>query len=481
MKKSILFLFALIFSISFLFGQTRYIDEVFSNVTTTSDILYGSNITVFTGAPTLDSLYLDLYEPTGDTASSRPVVIIVHDGDYLPLPYNNHCVSAKTDSHISEMSIRLAKCGYLVAAIDYRLGWNPTSGDQDIRTGTYLNAFYRVVQDIRNAVRFFKYSYDNGNPYSIANDKISVIGEGTGAFAAVAVGSLDSYDEIALTKFINPSTMQSFIDTSLSGSSYGTETRPLNLANYPSYSSDVNFIGNLGGMVGDSTWIEAGEPAIASLHCNIDPYSPYGFGAAIVPTTGDFLVNVSGSYDIQRISNSLGNNDSYINAGYNDPITLIANSRNDGRFGLYPLPRPSAEFAPWQWWLASCINNTNSMLTNPDMSETKGKAYIDTIIWFLTPRIASANDLVSTADVQELNREIKIKVYPNPSTEYTEISIEDGIIKNIALYDLAGRIVLLTNVNDHKTNIQTSEFEPGLYFVSVETEKGTSVKKLLIE
>lgn len=219
MKIIIAFFSLLAFFLTNLQAQTRYIDEVFSTVDTTADITYGTNIDVITGMPASLNLKLDLYEPAGDTAAERPVVIVVHGGSFLPVPINGYCTGTKTDSQIVEISTRLAKYGYVVAAIDYRMGWNPVSGDQNTRTGTYLNAFYRVVQDIRNAVRFFKWSYDNGNPYSIANDKISVIGEGSGAFCAVAAGCLDSYDEISLAKFINPSTTQSYIDTSLSGNS----------------------------------------------------------------------------------------------------------------------------------------------------------------------------------------------------------------------------------------------------------------------
>ena len=66
-------------------AQTRYLDEVFSDVTVTSDIQYGTNITVITALqglpPAPQPLVLDLYEPTGDTETSRPLLMMFHTGN----------------------------------------------------------------------------------------------------------------------------------------------------------------------------------------------------------------------------------------------------------------------------------------------------------------------------------------------------------------------------------------------------------------
>lgn len=483
MKKNLLLIFIFGLYFTSIQAQTRYIDEVFTNVTVASDVTYGTNITVITGMPASEDLKMDIYEPLGDTENSRPVIIVVHDGSFLPVETNGYCTGSKTDYQIVEMCTRLAKCGYVVAAIDFRLGWNPSSGDQNIRSGTYLNAFYRSVQDIHNAIRFFKWSVDNGNTYSVANNKFSVIGEGSGAMSALAVGCLTDSTELLLPKFINASTTNPFIDFSLSGNIEGTVTAPLTAANYPTYSSEVNFIGNLGGAVGDSTWIEAGEPPVVSFHCPSDPFNPYMFGAIIIPTTGDFLMNVSGSYDITRKMNSLGNNDVFINAGFNDTITQIANSRNNGRFGLYPFPRPSVESAPWQWWETSCTNNSYSMLTNPDMSELKAKAYIDTIVWYLTPRIAVSNGLYSGVEIEEMNTDNLVKIFPNPASD--QISIKtiqaDQEIMQVCIVDVSGRIMYFSSNIAKQMPIELNGFDEGLYFIKIQLKDGEIVKKLIIE
>ena len=60
-------------------GSLRYRDQVFSNVSVTSDITYGS-------APDLGgnpvTLKLDLYQPAGDTIAKRPALVWVHGGGF---------------------------------------------------------------------------------------------------------------------------------------------------------------------------------------------------------------------------------------------------------------------------------------------------------------------------------------------------------------------------------------------------------------
>ena len=51
---------------------SRYLDEVFPSVTEAQDITYGE---APSEARPVQSLELDLFEPTGDTAAVRPVLI----------------------------------------------------------------------------------------------------------------------------------------------------------------------------------------------------------------------------------------------------------------------------------------------------------------------------------------------------------------------------------------------------------------------
>ena len=54
----------------------------------------------------------------------------------------------------------------------------------------------------------------------------------------------------------------------------------------------------MGGAMGDSSWIEAGEVPMVSFHGVADPLTPYATAIVIVASTGDPIVEVSGSLDL---------------------------------------------------------------------------------------------------------------------------------------------------------------------------------------
>ena len=128
MKKFLTLALSLL-AVSQIDAQVRYLNEVFSDVNVTSDILYGTNVTVAPllqgGAPAAQPLLCDIYEPAGDTETDRPLIIYIHTGNFLPQYLNGSAVGTKTDSVAVELCSRYAKMGYVVASIDYRAGWNP--------------------------------------------------------------------------------------------------------------------------------------------------------------------------------------------------------------------------------------------------------------------------------------------------------------------------------------------------------------------
>ena len=133
MKKITLFLSCLIAGT--LFGQSpcatgRYATDVFSNFTTTSDITYGQN-TSWNGAST--TLKMDVYQPTGDTETKRPLIIFVHGGSFIG--------GSKTDGDMVAFSQKFTKKGYVCASIDYRLGFFPFDSANAVK------AVVRATQD----------------------------------------------------------------------------------------------------------------------------------------------------------------------------------------------------------------------------------------------------------------------------------------------------------------------------------------------
>ena len=89
--------------------------------------------------------------------------------------------------------------GYVVASVDYRVGWNALASTQEERTLQLIQAAYRGVQDSRTAVRYFRKSVaDDGNPYGIDDTKIGLGGDGTGGYITMASAGISSYNDIIL-------------------------------------------------------------------------------------------------------------------------------------------------------------------------------------------------------------------------------------------------------------------------------------------
>ena len=88
-----------------------FIDPRFADVTVTSGVKF-ADVVNYQGAPV--SLFLDAYEPTGDTSARRPVIVWIHGGGF-------RTGSSRTQSYIVTYSTEFAKRGYVCLAIDYRL------------------------------------------------------------------------------------------------------------------------------------------------------------------------------------------------------------------------------------------------------------------------------------------------------------------------------------------------------------------------
>ncbi|MCB1262018.1 MAG: hypothetical protein KDB33_16765, partial [Acidimicrobiales bacterium] len=79
----------------------RYLDQVFSDVKVTKDIKFTRQLNVNGWA----DLYLDLYEPVGDTARQRPAIIWAHGGWFA--------FGGKGAGTSVEMAEELAKRGFV--------------------------------------------------------------------------------------------------------------------------------------------------------------------------------------------------------------------------------------------------------------------------------------------------------------------------------------------------------------------------------
>lgn len=259
-------------------GGGRYITEVFSDFTLTSDITYGQNINLQNNN---QSLELDIYEPMGDTEPLRPILMLQHGGSFIG--------GSKDGGDITSLAQPLARMGYVVVSSEYRLGMEglPFPGPD---SSTASESVYRAVADFKAAVRFMYKSAQNGNPYRIDTNHLYIGGVSAGAVSAVHYAYLDDINEVP-----------TYIDTTKPGLGGGLE----GLSGNPGYSSKVHGVVSVCGMIADTAWMNPGDEPIVSLHGDDDAIVP--FGTDMITVAGFYQIFVvDGSESIHARANDIG-------------------------------------------------------------------------------------------------------------------------------------------------------------------------------
>lgn len=149
----------------------RYRDDVFTSVTTTEDVTYGSAVDQ-TGRRV--TLLMDVYEPAGDTVTERPAVVWVHGGSFSS--------GTKESPEIVDEATSLARKGYVTVSISYRLVSGGCPGSDVARC---LIAIGHAREDAQTAVRFLR---SQASEYGIDTDRIAIGGTSAGAITALNVG-----------------------------------------------------------------------------------------------------------------------------------------------------------------------------------------------------------------------------------------------------------------------------------------------------
>lgn len=173
-----------------------YISKQYSIQNTIKNIPYGIAQNYLNES---DTLKLDIYKPAGNTATNRPLLVLVHGGAWVG--------GDKSETSLIQTAQEFVKRGYVVATVNYRLGthkanWALTPFQKDVNAAFHLvyisdsaevmRAWYRAIQDVKGAIRFLKARYKQD---SICTEAVYVGGESAGGFNAMGVAFLDKNSE----------------------------------------------------------------------------------------------------------------------------------------------------------------------------------------------------------------------------------------------------------------------------------------------
>ncbi len=245
----------------------RYHDMVFpGNPTVVSDVVYGSNKDYQNNTV---QLKLDVYKPACDTATKRPLVVFAHGGSFM--------TGDKADAGYAATAVALAQLGYVVASINYRLGFETSlPGAQ----WGFNSAIMRGVHDGRAAVRYLK---ANAATYGIDSSKVYFGGVSAGGIIALHL----AYQNLAGEHNMSCNSQYGSDCSSIEGNSNSLTT-----------SSKVKGIISISGGIRDTSWITTNDIPVCMAHGTVDGTVPYGSG-----TFGGFFP-VHGSSSIAKRCNT---------------------------------------------------------------------------------------------------------------------------------------------------------------------------------
>lgn len=413
MKKTFIFIAFLLISFSAVKAQYdcsggRFHDSLYV-VTVTQNVLYGHN-NAYDGTPT--DLYMDIYTPAGDPLAMRPLIIFAPKGSFMQMN--------KREEVMVKLCRRFASFGYTTAAIDYRVGVDLVAAAAD-PDGEFTYAVMRAVHDYRAAIRFFRKDAVTSNTYKVDTNYFIAGGSSAGAITALHAAYLDQASEIPVT----------IIDTAGLGGIEG-------LSGNAGYSSDVRYVVNLCGAIADTSWIQASDQPLISMHGNLDTEVPYG------------TATISMYIPIMEVDGSASINLRAQHQGIENPFYTF--------WGTTHIPYdPNAG------------GNYNSYLN--DVTVFVRDYLRDWICGYVGQMENPATE--------------SLDVWPIPATDNINITLGNVSGKfGLSIFDLCGKIIIAQNFifeNSNIISINCSSLKAGIYIMRVTGESGIYQKKIIIE
>jgi acetyl esterase/lipase len=474
------FIFIFLFlSFQWAFGQScpecRYYSYVFDSVAETT-VRFGEGVN---GQGQSQVLYMDVYQPVGDTASLRPVVIFAFGGGFLQ--------GARTDGYVQNACRRFAKAGYVAAAIDYRIGFD-VFGLWPNPVHELMRVFFRAMQDMRGSVQYMRAHADlMGNAWRIDTNRITIGGASAGAITALMVAYCDKdteFEEMGSLSAIAPL-----------GGFYSTT------GDYPNYSWDAMQVMNVAGALVNAEWVEPGDPPHISAHGDQDAVVPYQGGNFDL---GFASIGLEGSYLVDQQARAVGVcSYLYTMVGQDHPSGSMSDEELDEIFNRF-LPRLGATVRDESFCCGPGLDvrpdGPVGMILGDSLTlqAVPGGPTSGTVLWCGRPCVATAwgdslvvvpdsaqqfiavlqdsgcvsTDFVTLLPVVALEEGLTVnplRVWPNPGNAQLAISgWEPGESVSIQVLDLSGKEMISCVAQAEKAWINTSHLPAGLYVIQVE-------------
>jgi hypothetical protein len=275
----------------------HYVDEIFNDTIVHHNIQYGASHR--RRNEHVSPLFLDIYEPKGDTTEKRPLIVYAFGGAFL--------IGWRSQPPIPYMAKRWAKKGFVVASIDHRKGFNVVSNRSAAR------AVYRSIQDLNAAVR---YLVQHAEEYRIDVDNIILAGSSSGSISALHAAYMKPSDllEVIFFKYKDLGSLYSSGNEFLKGNFI-----------------PIKAVINLWGAMFDLASLDGKDPkqmpALISFHGAMDYIVHHEYNR---PLLNPFFMKLYGSSKIHEKLNEIGvpNKIYYLKEQIHEPAIFLRNSRD---------------------------------------------------------------------------------------------------------------------------------------------------------
>ena len=149
----------------------RYLDLLPGVIVTTNNIAFGQSVN---DKGVLQTHRLDIYDLRGDTVKLRPVVVLVHGGNF----------TGGDKVHMAEYARQYAQRGYLAVLVNYRLSTKPMKNE--IGDPNLMAAIDDAKEDVFGSIRWLR---ANATQWRLDKGRIGVMGFSSGATISFAVNS----------------------------------------------------------------------------------------------------------------------------------------------------------------------------------------------------------------------------------------------------------------------------------------------------
>ncbi|NND61556.1 MAG: T9SS type A sorting domain-containing protein, partial [Flavobacteriaceae bacterium] len=81
----------------------------------------------------------------------------------------------------------------------------------------------------------------------------------------------------------------------------------------------------------------------------------------------------------------------------------------------------------------------------------------------------------------EDNSGLQLAVYPNPTSTVLSFDSSENIIYQFVVYDNFGKVIETNEWNSNRGKFDVSHLSSGLYFFRFNSEKSSSIQKIIIQ